>query len=62
MSSRYMRQRYWARSIFGWGRLDEAVPNRAHEAIARLEAAGKVQHIITQSKVAPTPTLDVANY
>lgn len=43
------RQRYWARSLVGWRRIAEARPNRAHVALARLEAAGFVHHLITQN-------------
>ena len=44
-----VRQRYWARSLLGWRHFSKAVPNRAHRALARLEAAGRVQHLITQN-------------
>lgn len=44
-----MRQRYWARSLFGWRRIAGAVPNRAHVALARLEGAGFVHHLVTQN-------------
>ena len=43
------RRRYWARSLFGFERLKEALPNRGHAALARLEAAGKVRAVITQN-------------
>ena len=32
------RQRYWARSHLGWGRMRRAEPNPGHRALARLEA------------------------
>jgi NAD-dependent SIR2 family protein deacetylase len=31
------RQRYWARSHLGWGRMRGAVPNAGHHALARLD-------------------------
>ena len=43
------RQRYWARSYIGWQRFREARPNAAHEALARLEAMGRVNHLVTQN-------------
>jgi NAD-dependent SIR2 family protein deacetylase len=43
------RQRYWARSVAGWTRIENAVPNRAHLALASLEAAGFVNGVITQN-------------
>ena len=44
-----VRQRYWARSLLGWRHFSKAAPNLAHRALARLEAAGRVQHLITQN-------------
>jgi Sir2 family len=32
------RRRYWARSMIGWRRFGQALPNDAHHALARLEA------------------------
>ena len=43
------RRRYWARSAAGWPRVDEARPNEAHHALARLEAAGVAVGVITQN-------------
>ncbi len=43
------RQRYWARSAAGWARVRDARPNRAHAAVARLEALGLVIGVITQN-------------
>ncbi len=31
------RQRYWARSHLGWGRMRHAAPNAGHQALARLD-------------------------
>ncbi len=44
-----VRRFYWARSYRGWPRFDSARPNRAHVALAELEAAGKVHQLITQN-------------
>ncbi len=43
------RQRYWARSTVGWGRMKRAEPNAAHHALADLERAGFVSGLITQN-------------
>ena len=43
------RQRYWARSYVGWQRFSKAAPNSAHTALARLEADGTVDTLITQN-------------
>jgi NAD-dependent SIR2 family protein deacetylase len=43
------RQRYWARSHLGWQRMRRAVPNDGHRAVAALERAALVTHIITQN-------------
>lgn len=47
--SEALRQRYWARSFFGWPRMGGAQPNAAHAALARLEAQGACSHLITQN-------------
>ena len=43
------RQRYWARSHIGWGRMKRALPNPGHVALARLERSRRVQTLITQN-------------
>lgn len=43
------RRRYWARGHVGWTRFAGARPNRAHEALAHLEASGRVLGVITQN-------------
>ncbi|MBN1238515.1 MAG: NAD-dependent protein deacetylase [Gammaproteobacteria bacterium] len=43
------RQRYWARSLVGWPRFRCAAPNAAHQALARLEAGGRVELLVTQN-------------
>jgi NAD-dependent SIR2 family protein deacetylase len=49
MSEELTRQRYWARSIIGWRRFGQAQPNNAHHALARLEAKGRSQLLLTQN-------------
>lgn len=43
------RKRYWARSLVGWRRIALARPNPAHIALACLETAGWIYHLITQN-------------
>jgi len=43
------RQRYWARSLVGWRRFGRAQPNDAHRALARLEARGRCELLLTQN-------------
>ncbi len=43
------RQRYWARSWYGWPRIRDAQPNSAHRALAALEANGHLNLLITQN-------------
>jgi NAD-dependent SIR2 family protein deacetylase len=43
------RRRYWARSMIGWRRFGQARPNDAHHALARLEAVGRSQILLTQN-------------
>lgn len=43
------RRRYWARSLIGWRRFGRARPNAAHRALARLEARGGSELILTQN-------------
>ncbi|HEY3055768.1 MAG TPA: Sir2 family NAD-dependent protein deacetylase [Thermoanaerobaculia bacterium] len=43
------RRFYWARSFRAWPRFAAARPNRAHVALAELEADGKVHQLITQN-------------
>jgi NAD-dependent SIR2 family protein deacetylase len=42
------RRRYWARSMIGWRLFGQALPNDAHHALARLEAKGQCQILLTQ--------------
>lgn len=43
------RRHYWARSAVGWPTFNAATPNAGHRALARLEAVGLVNGIITQN-------------
>jgi NAD-dependent SIR2 family protein deacetylase len=43
------RARYWARAAVGWPAFSSAQPNAGHHAIAALERAGVVRHVITQN-------------
>ncbi|MFC0007635.1 NAD-dependent protein deacetylase [Micromonospora siamensis] len=43
------RRRYWARSHLGWRTIARAAPNGGHRAVARLQAAGLVDAVITQN-------------
>jgi NAD-dependent SIR2 family protein deacetylase len=49
MKEEAARRRYWARSLIGWRRFGRARPNSAHLALARLEATGKSELILTQN-------------
>jgi NAD-dependent SIR2 family protein deacetylase len=49
LRSESVRQRYWARSMIGWPMVARAHPNTAHDALARLEAAGRLQRLVTQN-------------
>ena len=43
------RQRYWARSVAGWGRFSSATPGASLRALVALEEAGALRGIITQN-------------
>jgi NAD-dependent SIR2 family protein deacetylase len=43
------RRRYWARSLVGFERMNAAVPNLAHYALAALEAMGHLSLLVTQN-------------
>src|SRR5277367_5880389 len=49
MGDRAARQRYWARSLLGWRRFSRALPNDTHRALARLEAMGRIELLLTQN-------------
>jgi len=44
-----VRARYWARSFVGWPVVERARPNGAHDALAALEAQGKLSLLVTQN-------------
>src|SRR5271154_854765 len=48
MGDEVTRRRYWARSLIGWRRFLRAQPNAPHRALARLEAMGRSQLLLTQ--------------
>ena len=43
------RARYWARSAIGWPAFGSARPGAAHHALATLQRAGYVRHLVTQN-------------
>lgn len=47
--SEAVRRRYWARSMVGWPRMAGARPNEAHAGLAALEAAGRIDLLVTQN-------------
>jgi NAD-dependent SIR2 family protein deacetylase len=49
MGDELTRQRYWARSLVGWRRFGRAQPNDAHHALAKLEAKGQCELLLTQN-------------
>jgi NAD-dependent SIR2 family protein deacetylase len=49
MGEEKTRRRYWARSLVGWRSFRRAEPNDAHRALARLEAMGKSELLLTQN-------------
>jgi NAD-dependent SIR2 family protein deacetylase len=44
-----VRRRYWARSMSGWRYFASARPNTSHRMLAKLEALGRVAHVVTQN-------------
>ena len=44
-----VRRRYWARSLNGYPRFRDAKPNAGHDAIAAMEAAGRLHWLVTQN-------------
>lgn len=43
------RQRYWARSMVGFNTTHKAQPNKAHQAITKLQKQGRTSQIVTQN-------------
>ncbi len=44
-----VRRRYWARSLNGYGRFRDAMPNVGHHALAAMEGHGRLHYLITQN-------------
>ena len=44
-----VRRRYWARSMAGYPRLRQALPNHAHRALAALQQSARVGDLLTQN-------------
>jgi len=42
-------RRYWARSMIGWRRFSQAMPNDANRTLAQLGANGQCQVLLTQN-------------
>lgn len=49
LHSEAARRRYWARSMMGWPLMANARPNAGHEALARLQALGYIESLVTQN-------------
>lgn len=49
LRSREARKRYWARSVLGYPRVREALPNVAHTTLAQLARSGHVMGLLTQN-------------
>jgi NAD-dependent SIR2 family protein deacetylase len=49
MADEATRKRYWARCLIGWRHFGRALPNDAHRALARLEAMGRSEVVLTQN-------------
>ncbi|MPZ71683.1 MAG: NAD-dependent protein deacetylase [Nitriliruptorales bacterium] len=43
------RRRYWARSHIGWEKIASAKPNVSHDAVSRLQRAGRLSGVVTQN-------------
>ena len=44
-----IRQRYWARSMYGWPHINNASPADVHLALGKLEQAGIIEYLVTQN-------------
>ncbi len=49
MSSEAARVEYWDFKLESWGQHQHAQPNKVHGAVAALEAAGRVEMVVTQN-------------
>lgn len=59
------RRRYWARSMAGWPRIEQARPNATHRALQWLQARGRIRCLLTQNvdglhqRAGSTPVIDL---
>jgi NAD-dependent SIR2 family protein deacetylase len=49
LSAPESRRRYWARAMLGWPRVRQALPNVAHDTLARLQSNRRISGLITQN-------------
>lgn len=49
MSSEDARVEYWDYKLEGWAAFRDAAPNATHDALVRLERAGKLEGLVTQN-------------
>ena len=49
MGQEMTKPAYWARSLLGWRRLNQAWPNDTHRALARLEVKRQTERLVTQN-------------
>jgi NAD-dependent SIR2 family protein deacetylase len=49
IGSALAQKRYWARSMVGWELVESARPNAAHDALAAIEASGRLRYLVTQN-------------
>src|SRR5687767_11745614 len=49
LRSTQARKRYWARSVLGYPRIRQALPNSTHHTLAALARSGRLVGLITQN-------------
>ncbi|MDG1207426.1 MAG: NAD-dependent protein deacetylase [Pseudomonadales bacterium] len=49
LNDAFTRQRYWARSYYGWRQIVEAQPNSAHQSLVTLQKLGFGSKLVTQN-------------
>lgn len=49
LSSEAARIEYWDQKLEGWDSFRDAQPNRVHQAVFKLEEAGKIERVVTQN-------------
>lgn len=49
LNDAFARQRYWARSYYGWQQIALAQPNEAHRSLATLQQLGFGANLVTQN-------------